>query len=404
MAEGHFFSTSDALALLLHTAFFHSSTPSRRGTDSKMASTAAARPLSNAASGSSSGGGVGGGSTGGSGPSGNTTGSSTASASTSSKPSSSAAQQPQISLLGTLPLHLVPALLRRIESSLLALPPNALCEKETVLARHDDETSAVRETGDNAWASVVKARKGVKLRVRETVHPRSDGEAGGGSVACTLCLPLPSLPERQYPKASVRPSYSVEVLSDTALPLGSPIGAADPFEQAEAVKGGGEETVLGFDPDRWLDTDLVNGWKSFVSSIGWRPHFTFLRYGLSFALNDILSRHSSTATSNPLNPAHSTKHTLNVYRIFTPDPTGYTDDWTPLDPEGATVVVELIASIGGQIDQSHFNQYCSPIDAGAAPIGGGLDPNSTIDTAIDFADSVAKSLRGLVDLRREAYD
>lgn len=281
----------------------------------------------------------------------------------------------------------------------MALPPTLLCEKETVLARHDDETSAVRETGDNAWASVVKARKGVKLRVREALKRGIVEQGASESVECTLCLPLPSLPERQYPRASVRPSYDVQILSDTALAPGHSIEAQDPF------KSSAQDTLLGFDPDQWLDTDLVNGWKSFVSSIGWRPHFTFVRYGLSFSLNETISRHSSTASSSPLNPSQSTKHTLNVYRIFTPDPTGYTEDWTPLDPEGATVVVELVATVGGQIDQSHFNPYCSLAEVGPAQqTSGGLDPNSTIENAIDFADSVAKSLRGLVDLRREAYD
>lgn len=355
-----------------------------------MASIAASRAnLSNASSSASGSGGAG-------------AGPSTASSSTSgtsTKPSSStAAQQPQVSLLGTLPLHLVPSLLRRIETSLVALPPTLLCEKETVLARHDDETSGIRETGDNAWASVVKARKGVKLRVRETLTRSDIDGAESESVECTLSLPLPSLPERQYPKASVRPSYNVQLLSDTPIAPGHNLSKSDPFVTA------GQDSLLGFDPDTWLDTDLINGWKSFVSSIGWRPHFTFLRYGLVFALNETLSRHSSTASPNPLNPSQGTKYTLNVYRIFTPDPTGYTDDWGPLDPEGSTVVVELTALVGGQIDQSHFNQYCSPSEAGSAQTGGGLDPNSTIESAIDFADSVAKSLRGLVDLRREAYD
>ncbi|CBQ73879.1 conserved hypothetical protein [Sporisorium reilianum SRZ2] len=316
------------------------------------------------------------------------------SSATSSKPASSSSQ-PQVSLLGTLPFHLVPALLRRIESSLVTLPAALLCEKETVLARHDDATSAVRETGDNAWASVVKARKGVKLRVRETV--KRSGSGGGDTVECTLSLPLPSLPERQYPKASVRPSYTVQVLSDT------PISAAQTFGNPLDTSST-DHASLDFDPNTHLDTDSGNGWKSFVSSIGWRPHFAFLRYGLSYPLNHTLSRHSSTATSTPVNPAQSTKHTLNVYRIFTPDPTGYTDDWVPLDPEGATVVVELTATIGGQLDQSHFNQYCSAAEPGAPQTGGGMDPNSTIENAIEFADVVARALRGLVDLRREAYD
>ncbi|GAC93828.1 acetyl CoA carboxylase [Pseudozyma hubeiensis SY62] len=355
-----------------------------------MASTATSRPPNNAAGSNAA------------------ASSSNSSAPSTSKPTSTAstspsAQQPQVSLLGTLPIHLVPALLRRIESNLVTLPPTLLCEKETVLARHDDETSAVRETGDNAWASVVKARKGVKLRVREAVKRSNDGKDGvvGGSesVECTLCLPLPSLPERQYPKASVRPSYNVELLSDTAVAPGQNIGRDDPFRSTV------EDTLLGFDPATYLNTDIVNGWKSFVSSIGWRPHFAFLRYGLSFALNEILSRSSSTARPTLLNPSHGTKHTLNVYRIFTPDPSGYTDEWTPLDPEGATVVVELTATVGGELDQSLFNRYCSPAEVGAATqADGGLDPPSTIENAVDFADSAARSLRGLVDLKREAYD
>lgn len=253
----------------------------------------------------------------------------------------------------------------------------------------------MRETGDNAWASVVKARKGVKLRVRETVK-RSSGSGGGESVECTLSLPLPSLPERQYPRASVRPSYTVQVLPDSSTSPGSTLD--NPLDTPTT-----HQSTLGFDPTLF-DTDIVNGWKSFVSSIGWRPHFAFLRYGLSYPLNQTLSRHSSTTTSTPINPSQATKHTLNVYRIFTPDPTDYTEDWVPLDPEGATVVVELIATIGGQLDQSHFNQYCSVAEPGTPQTGGGLDPTSTIENAIEFADSVAKTLRGLVDLRREAYD
>ncbi|TKY84550.1 hypothetical protein EX895_006452 [Sporisorium graminicola] len=328
--------------------------------------------------------------------------SSSSNPSSSTKPaSSSASSQPQVSLLGTLPFHLVPALLRRIESNLVTLPPTLLCEKETVLARHDDETSAVRETGDNAWASVVKARKGVKLRVVETVKRSNSG--GGDSVECTLSLPLPSLPERQYPRASVRPSYTVQVLSDTTLSPGQTFDSThNPLNTPTASTH--TDPLLGFDPTTHLDTDRANGWKSFVSSIGWRPHFAFLRHGLTYPLNQTLSRHSSTATSTPINPAQGTKHTLNVYRIFTPDPTGYTDDWVPLDPEGATVVVELIATIGGQLDQSHFNPFCSAIEPGTPQMGGGLDPSSTIENAIEYAASVAKALRGLVDLRREAYD
>lgn len=205
---------------------------------------------------------------------------------------------------------------------------------------------------------------------------------------CTLHLPLPSLPERQYPKASVRPSYTVSMLSDSPLLIPNP--SSDPFE-GEGV---------GFNPET-LDTDAENGWKSFTSSIGWRPHFTFLRYGLSYPLNETISRHSSTASPNPLNPSQTTKYALSVYRIFQPDPTGFTSDWTPLDPEGSTVIVEFTASVGGQIDQSHFNQYCSPTDGAG---GGGMDPNSTVETAIEEADAVARTLRGLVDLRREAYD
>ncbi|EST09501.1 hypothetical protein PSEUBRA_000714 [Kalmanozyma brasiliensis GHG001] len=314
----------------------------------------------------------------------NAASSSTANANpSSSKTSTASSQQPQISLLGTLPIHLLPSLLRRIESALLTLPPTLLCERETVLSRHDDETSAVRETGDNAWASVVKARRGVKLRVRETAIPSRS------SIECTLHLPLPSLPERQYPRASVRPSYTVQVLSDSPLAQELP---SDPF----ATSDGG-----GVDPTA-LDTDPVNGWKSFVSSIGWRPHFSFLRHGLTYALNENLTRVSSTATTNPFNPAQGTKHSLNVYRIFTPDPTGYTDDWVPLDPEGATVVVELVATVGAQLDQSHFNPYCAPAELPGQ--SGGLDANSTIESAIEFADGVARALRGLVDLRREAYD
>ncbi|SPO27614.1 uncharacterized protein UTRI_04353_B [Ustilago trichophora] len=332
------------------------------------------------------------------GPSNTTSSSSSSSSTTNKTASSSSAQQPQVSLLGTLPLHLVPALLRRIDSSLVTLPATALCEKETVLARHDDETSAVRETGDNAWASVVKARRGVKLRVRETIRNSNQESEGKGSVECTLSLPLPSLPERQHPKASVRPSYTVQMLSDTAISPGHSVASQDPFTAEQT-------TELGFDPETYLNTDPVNGWKSFVSSIGWRPHFTFLRYGLSFSLNDILSRQSSTASPDSINPSQGTKHTLNVYRIFTPDPTGYTDDWTPLDPQGATVVVELVATVGGQIDQSHFNPYCSAAGVGmATQTGGGMDPSSTIETAVEFAESVARCLRGLVDLRREAYD
>ncbi|SPO32609.1 uncharacterized protein UTRI_04353 [Ustilago trichophora] len=356
--------------------------------------TAAARPTANASSGSSK-------TTAGTSNTTSTSSSSTSSSSSSTthkSASSSSAQQPQVSLLGTIPLHLVPALLRRIDSSLVTLPATALCEKETVLARHDDETSAVRETGDNAWASVVKARRGIKLRVQETLRTSKQENEGKGSVECTLSLPLLSLPERQHPKASVRPIYNVQMLSDTAISPGHSIQKQDPFAAVESAE-------LGFDPQSFLNTDPVNGWKSFVSSIGWRPHFTFLRYGLSFSLNDILSRQSSTASPNPLNPSQGTKHTLNVFRIFTPDPTGYTDDWTPLDPQGATVVVELVVTVGGQIDQSHFNPYCSTADVGmATQTGGGMDPNSTIETAVEFAESVARCLRGLVDLKREAYD
>lgn len=330
--------------------------------------------------------------------------SATSSSATTSSSSSAWAQQSQVSLLGTLPMHVVPALLGRIESQLVTLPARVLCEKETVLSRHDDHASAVRETGDNAWASVVKARKRIKLRVREAIKRyntssmhRSDCHTVD-SVECTLCLALPSLPERQYPKASVRPCYNVELLSDT------PIGPHHDMAKHPIHPLTDTHPLLGFNPDSYLDTDLVNGWKSFVSSIGWRPHFKFLRYGLTFPLNDFLSRHSSTQIPALTNPAHGTMHTLNVFRIFTPDPSGYTDEWTPLDPDGATVVVELIATVGAQLDQSHFNIYCSTTDAGAAQTGGGLDPTSTIESAIEFADSVAKTLRGLVDLKREAYD
>ncbi|KAJ1573882.1 hypothetical protein NDA11_001808 [Ustilago hordei] len=359
-----------------------------------MASAAASRANLGASAGSASASGSGG--------TGAGAGPSTAPSSSSSNPakrsSSTTAQQPQVSLLGTLPLHLVPALLHRIETSLATLPPALLCEKETVLARLDDETSGVRETGDNAWASVVKARKGVKLRVRESLNRIYLEGVESESVECTLFLPFPSLPERQYPKASLRPSYNVQLLSDTPIPPGHSVAQRDPF----AAEGG--DTFPGFDPNIWLDTDLINGWKSFVSSIGWRPHFTLLRYGLTFALNETLSRQSSTASPNPLNPSQRTKHTLNMYRIFTPDPTSYTDDWVPLDPEGATVVIELTALVGGEMDQSHFNQYCTPEEVGPAQTAGGLHPNSTIQNAIDFAESVAKSLRGLVDLRREPHD
>jgi hypothetical protein len=69
------------------------------------------------------------------------------------------------------------------------------------------------------------------------------------------------------------------------------------------------------------------------------------------------------------------------------------------------VVVELIATVGAQLDQSHFNHHCVLPDPAATPTAtGGLDPDSTIESAIEFADHVAKHLRGLVDLRREAFD
>ncbi|SNX85965.1 uncharacterized protein MEPE_04674 [Melanopsichium pennsylvanicum] len=335
--------------------------------------------------------------------------SSSSSSSSTTVPSSTSststqAQTPQISLLGTLPHTQVPSLLRRIESALVHLPPTLLCEKETVLARYDDTTSGIRETGDNAWASVVKARRGVKLRVLETLQTRTGIEENGGSgdgessVECTLHLPLPSLPERQYPRASVRPSYFVQMLSDTLTPFRHQQiqNSQDPFRK-------GYDTVLGLDPSIQLNTDRYNGWKSLVSTLGWRPHFIFFKYGLSYTLNTHISRSSTTTSTNPLNPSQTTKYTLNVYRIFTKDPTAWSDDWVPLDPLASTTVVEMVGVVGGMVDQAHFNAYCSTGDAAAATRAG-LDPESTIENAIEFADTVAKALRGLVDLRREAYD
>nr|CDI54249.1 putative protein [Melanopsichium pennsylvanicum 4] len=169
-------------------------------------------------------------------------------------------------------------------------------------ALYDDTTSGIRETGDNAWASVVKARRGVKLRVLETLQTRTGIEENGGS-------------------------------------------------------GDGESSVES----------------------------------------------STTTSTNPLNPSQTTKYTLNVYRIFTKDPTAWSDDWVPLDPLASTTVVEMVGVVGGMVDQAHFNAYCSTGDAAAATRAG-LDPESTIENAIEFADTVAKALRGLVDLRREAYD
>ncbi|PWY98231.1 hypothetical protein BCV70DRAFT_202017 [Testicularia cyperi] len=318
--------------------------------------------------------------------------------------SSSSLQQPQISMLGTMSYTSLPALLRHVEGTMTQFPPELLCERETVLGRHDDETSSIRETGDNAWASVVKSRRGVRLRVCESLRTGISHErAAEAGVECRLHLPLPALPERQYPRAAVRPSYTSTLLSDRV-----PVPYPPHLPQPQGLSASGimleqDSTTLGFDPEL-LDTDRVNGWKSFVSAIGWSRSsgVSFVRLGLSYPLNETFSRFPGT--SNALNPTLKTKHSLNVYRIFAPDPSGYTQDWVPLDPLGATVVVELISTVAGQLDQAHFNRFVTASSDPNTANQGGLDPNSTIDAAVEFADYVAKSLRGFVDLRREAAD
>lgn len=325
--------------------------------------------------------------------------------SSASQPSSQAQStqqsQPEVSLLGTLALPGVTALLHHITSRagvglpVAVMPGMTLCERETVLQRVDDETSSVRETGDNAWASVVKARRGVRLHVVESLESMPDGQA---RVECKLVLPLPALPERQYPRATVRPTYTVQILSQDVQPN---------FASSSHTPLSSSSPLLPFDPDTHLETDPVNGWKSFVSAIGWSPPTStslptrFVRYGLSFPLNHVLSRTaSSNATTSA--PVQSTRFTLNVYRIFVPPPSDKPDQpWTPIDPLGATVVVHLTATIGGQLDQSHFNPYSAhSAPSSAAPQAGGLAPSSNVENAIEIAEAIARSLRGFVDLRR----
>ena len=292
-------------------------------------------------------------------------------------------QLPEVSLLGTLPLCNLSALLSHISQTLTAEPPLPLCEKETVLSRHDDQASQAREKHDNAWAAVVRSRRAVRLRVREAVYD--------GQVACHLFLPLAPLPERQYPRVTGRPTVTVEVCSNAR-----PAFQLDPNLEA---------TYLPFKPDEALDTEPSCAWHNIVSAIGWRPDFAFLRYGLEYSLSD---RRPPCIELNPSNPRTQTRFTLRVYRLFTPDPSGTESEWVPLDPDGATVVVQLIATVGGQVDPNHFTDpsilASNPPPPGAIPSIGGLDKESTIENAITHVEAVAKNLRGLVDLKRENVD
>lgn len=332
-----------------------------------------------------------------------------------SQPQSQAqsASQPEVSLLGTLSLSGVTALLHHITGRagvglpVAVMPGTTLCERETILQRVDDETSSMRETGDNAWASVVKARRGVCLHVVESLLESSHLDARqGSSVECKLVLPLPALPERQYPRVTVRPTCTVQMLSSSVRqPASITSQRQAPLSSASTSF---PAALLPFDPDEYLDTDSANGWKSFVSAIGWstsplsdKRTPRFLRYGLSFPLNHVFSRAPSASSPS----TQLTRYTLSVYRIFVPPaPHSVDAGWTPIDPLGATVVVHLTATIGGQLDQTHFNPYTSPQTAtstsNTGSQNGGLDPTSTVENAIEVVEAIARNLRGFVDLRR----
>ncbi|KAN0060759.1 hypothetical protein ACQY0O_007417 [Thecaphora frezii] len=348
---------------------------------------------------------------------------SSASTNVASTAGSAASQHPQVTLLGTLPVVHIGALLQHITHHLTPLPPLPLFERETVLARHDNVASSIREKHDNAWAAVVRSRRAVRLRIRErTTPPRSattdqHQHQHQEEVTCDMYLPLPPLPERQYPRVTVRPAVTVQVLAQRRLTT-SLSSSTQPFASPYLPH-----------PPSSLDTDPITGWRTLTSALGWTPSFAFIRYGLEFVLDDksgLAPPSRSRAVPSPLHPTTDTLHFLRVYRIFRPDPTGFlssADDnpddddetsarceWVPLDPDGSTIIVELVSTVGGCLDPNHFTHASilastpppRAVNAGAAGVG--ADKEASLEHAIAHVEAVAKSLRGFVDLKREKVD
>ncbi|EPQ30151.1 uncharacterized protein PFL1_02268 [Pseudozyma flocculosa PF-1] len=358
-----------------------------------------------------------------------TTTSATAAAAANANASASgpSSQHPQVSLLGTVPLVHLAGLLAHVTRHLTTLPPLDLLERETLLARHDDVASSVREKHDNAWAAVVRSRRGVRLRVKERLGRYDvgvDNEAEH-EVECQLALPLPPLPERQYPRVTVRPAVNVQVL---AQPTSSRLHSSSKDRTRTTSTSSFSTPFLPLPPS-CLDTDATTGWRTLTSALGWTPSFSFIRYGLEFILDDQSARARTDSggggSSNPLQPTTDTLHILRIYRIFRPDPTGYLhgdddDDeeaeWVPLDPDGHTVVIELTSTVGGKLDATHFThasvlastpstgQGRSGANAAATAVAGALDKDTSLEDAIAHIEAVAKSLRGFVDLKREKVD
>ncbi|PWN51389.1 hypothetical protein IE53DRAFT_52018 [Violaceomyces palustris] len=292
---------------------------------------------------------------------------STGSPSISSLHQSSGRQSIQVSVIGTLPSKNLDTLLNLI-SVQTGSTPTKLHQYEHVLSRNDDESSKLRESQDNAWKGVFRARESLRLRCR-----REKVGLGGGDVKIntSLFLPLQPLPSRQYPKTTVRSVISVDLLEEESFRPGS------------------------------------ESWIELAASLGWVPGFSFLRSGLRFIVPSTQREDGSAGT---------TFNEVLVYKVFRNDPTGYTDDLVGLDTEAHTVVVQVVSTVGFFDDDASAASSSDSGDAKARqtasvkslPLQGGgqgaptpRDQDDSLDKAVKHVETMAKLLRGVVDLARE---